>query len=204
MNLLLDYQKKILNNLKSLEKKKIIQVPLKLKGLTVELPPENQEGDISCNTAMILSKANNMAPAKLAEILKEHFLSNFKEFENINVAGPGFINIYFCANFWEKHLTKIIQMNYKYGSHPNIKKKYNIEFVSANPTGPLHVGHCRGAVLGDTLSNLLKFNGNKVTKEYYVNDHGGQIKNFVSSVYYRILEIKKNQSFPDKMDLYPD
>ena len=84
-----------------------------------------------------------------------------------------------------------------------LKKKYNIEFVSANPTGPLHVGHCRGAVLGDALSNLLIFNGNKVTREYYVNDYGGQIKNFVSSVYYRILEIMENKSFPHDQNLYP-
>ncbi len=83
------------------------------------------------------------------------------------------------------------------------KKKYNIEFVSANPTGPLHVGHCRGAVLGDALSNLLIFNGHKVTKEYYVNDYGGQIKNFVLSVYYRILEIKEKKPFHVNENLYP-
>ena len=82
-------------------------------------------------------------------------------------------------------------------------KKYNVEFVSANPTGPLHVGHCRGAILGDVISNLLIFNGNKITKEYYVNDYGEQIKNFVSSVYYRILEITKNETFPKDKDLYP-
>ena len=74
-----------------------------------------------------------------------------------------------------------------------VKKKYNIEFVSANPTGPLHVGHCRGAILGDAISNLLSFNGQKVTREYYVNDHGGQIKNFVDSVYHRILEINEQK-----------
>ena len=85
----------------------------------------------------------------------------------------------------------------------NKKKKYNIEFVSANPTGPLHVGHCRGAILGDVLSNMLIFNNNKVIKEYYVNDHGGQIKNFVKSVYYRILEIKKKKPFPYDQNLYP-
>ena len=67
---------------------------------------------------------------------------------------------------------------------------YNIEFVSANPTGPMHVGHCRGAIYGDVLANLLKFNGNKVVKEYYINDYGNQIKNFVESVYHRIMEIK--------------
>ena len=84
-----------------------------------------------------------------------------------------------------------------------MKKKYNLEFVSANPTGPLHVGHCRGAIIGDVISNLLKFNGNDVTKEYYVNDYGGQIKNFTYSVYYRIIELTKNKTFPKKEDLYP-
>jgi len=83
------------------------------------------------------------------------------------------------------------------------KKKYNIEFVSANPTGPLHVGHCRGAILGDVISNLLKFNGNKIVKEYYVNDYGQQIKKFVYSVYYRIIEIKKQKPFPENESLYP-
>ena len=130
-------------------------------------------------------------------------MSNFIEFKSIEIAGPGFLNIYFHISFWKKYLTKIIQLNSKYGSNKMLKKKYNIEFVSANPTGPLHVGHCRGAVLGDTLSNLLIFNGNKVTREYYVNDYGGQIKNFVSSVYYRILEIIEDKSFPHDQNLYP-
>jgi len=167
------------------------------------LPPQNQKGDISCNAALILCKSNNISPVKLAGILKEHFLLNFKEFKNIDVAGPGFLNIYFSNKFWEKHLTKIIKLKNKYGSNKNTKKKYNIEFVSANPTGPLHVGHCRGAVIGDAISNLLKFNGNKVVKEYYVNDQGGQIRNFVSSVYYRILEITDKKPFPNNPDMYP-
>ena len=167
------------------------------------MPPKNQRADISCNAAMILARANNNSPIKLAEILKKHLLSNFIEFKSIEIAGPGFLNIYFHISFWKKYLTKIIQLNSKYGSNKILKKKYNIEFVSANPTGPLHVGHCRGAILGDTLSNLLIFNGNKVTREYYVNDYGGQIKNFVSSVYYRILEIIENKSFPHDQNLYP-
>ena len=81
------------------------------------------------------------------------------------------VNIYFHVSFWKKFLTKVIKMNLKYGSNKSAKRKYNIEFVSANPTGPLHVGHCRGAILGDALSNLLSFNGQKVTREYYVNDN---------------------------------
>ena len=203
MNLFLDYQKKIFDSIRSLEKKETIIIPSKLKSFTVELPPKNQKADISCNAAMILAKINNTSPVKLAEILKKHFLLNFKEFKNIEVAGPGFLNIYFHDYFWQKHLTKILELNFKYGSAKIPKKKYNIEFVSANPTGPLHVGHCRGAVLGDTLANILSFNGNNVTKEYYVNDYGEQIKNFVSSVYYRILEIIKNIPFPNDKDLYP-
>ena len=91
----------------------------------------------------------------------------------------------------------------EYGSNKSSKKKYNIEFVSANPTGPLHVGHCRGAIIGDVLSNLLAFNGNIVTREYYVNDYGGQIKNFVNSVYLRILEILEKKEFIKSEDLYP-
>ena len=203
MNLFADYQKRIFNSLKYLEKEKKIKVPTSLKNLTIELPPKNQEGDISCNAAMLLSKPNNISSIEIAKILKNHFLSKFKEFKYISVDGPGFLNIHFHLSFWNKYLINVIKLNNKYGSNKVSKKKYNIEFVSANPTGPLHVGHCRGAVLGDTLSNLLIFNGNKVTKEYYVNDHGGQIKNFVSSVYYRILEILENKSFPIDKDLYP-
>ena len=202
MNLFLDYQKKIFNKLKKLEKKKLIKIPSKLY-LTVELPPKNQNADISCNAAMILAKTNNNSPIELAVILKKHLSLNFKEFKSVEIAGPGFLNISFYISFWEKYLKKVIKLDSKYGSIKNSKKKYNIEFVSANPTGPLHVGHCRGAILGDTISNLLIFSGNKVTKEYYVNDYGSQIKNFVTSVYYRILEIIKNEPFPIDKNLYP-
>ena len=202
MNLFLEYQKKIFKYLKKLEKKKLIQIPSNFN-LIVELPPRNQKADISCNAAMILSKLNKNSPVKLAEILKKHLLINFKEFKKIEIAGPGFLNICFHISFWKEYLTQIVKLDSKFGSSRTLRKKYNIEFVSANPTGPLHVGHCRGAILGDALSNLLSFNGNKVTKEYYVNDYGSQIKSFVSSVYYRILEIKKGQIFPTDKDLYP-
>ena len=203
MNIFLEYQKKIFNALKDLEKKKKIKIPSKVKNFTVELPPKNQSADMSCNAAMILAKENKSPPTKIAEIIKKHLLTSFQEFKSIEIANPGFINIYFYNDFWRKYLTKIIELNSKYGSNKSGKKNYNIEFVSANPTGPLHVGHCRGAVLGDTLSNILIFNGNKVTKEYYVNDYGGQMHNFVSSVYYRIIEILEKKPFPTNKDLYP-
>ena len=90
MNLFLDYQKKIFNSLKNLEKKKLIQIPSHIKNFTVELPPKNQNADISCNAAMILAKDNSISPIKLAEIIKKHLLSKFKEFKNIEISGPGF------------------------------------------------------------------------------------------------------------------
>ena len=190
--------------LKSLEKKKIIDLPDNLKGLIVELPPKEHKGDMSCNVAMILAKFNKKTPLDLANILKKNFLENFKEFKKIDVAKPGFLNINFKIDFWKNYLFKIIESNANYGSNKNLQLKYNIEFVSANPTGPLHVGHCRGAILGDVITNLLIFNGNNVTKEYYVNDHGNQVKNFTLSVYYRIIEILHNKEFPKNHDdLYP-
>ena len=203
MNLFSNYQKRFLHYLKSLEKKKIIDLPNNLKNLTVELPPKGHKADMSCNVAMILAKFNQKTPLDLANILKKNFLENFKEFEKIDVAKPGFLNINFKIDFWKNHLFKIIQSDSNYGSNKNLQQKYNIEFVSANPTGPLHVGHCRGAILGDALSNLLKFNGHLVTKEYYVNDYGNQIKTFVLSVYHRILEITEEKIFPFDKDLYP-
>ena len=203
MNLFSNYQKRFLHYLKSLEKKKIIDLPNHLKNLTVELPPKGHKADMSCNVAMILAKFNQKTPLDLANILKKNFLENFKEFEKIDVAKPGFLNINFKIDFWKNHLFKIIQSDANYGSNRNLQQKYNIEFVSANPTGPLHVGHCRGAILGDALSNLLKFNGHLVTKEYYVNDYGNQIKIFVLSVYHRILEITEEKIFPFDKDLYP-
>ena len=203
MNLFINYQTKILKLLKTLESNKIIKIPKKINSITIELPPKNQEAHISCNAAMLLAKENNQKPIEVAKILVKHFTKDFKEFKSVEIAGPGFLNISFNQKFWKNYLNQVIKLNTKYGSNKLKKKKYNIEFVSANPTGPLHVGHCRGAVLGDTLANIFTFNGNNVTKEYYVNDYGGQIKIFVNSVYYRILEIIKNEPFPSNLELYP-
>jgi len=203
MNLFLNYHEKFLNYLEKLEKNKIIKLPESINNLTVELPPKNNVGSISCNAAMILAKLNQKSPMDIADILKKYFLENFKEFEKIDIAKPGFLNINFTIDFWRDFISKIIELDKNYGSSKRSRKKYNIEFVSANPTGPLHVGHCRGAILGDSLSNLLKFNGNKITKEYYVNDYGNQVQDFVLSVYYRILELTKKETFPENKNLYP-
>ena len=179
-------------------------LPDTLNGITAEIPPSKFDSDISTNVAMVLSKINNKSPLDLASILAEKIKKEDKFIENISVVKPGFINIKFKPIFWTNFIKEVIKNSNSFGTNKNIKRNYLIEFVSANPTGPLHVGHCRGAILGDVMANLLLFNNNKVTKEYYINDYGNQIINFTKSVYYRIREISFNEPFPiDNEDLYP-
>ena len=173
-----------------------------LKNVNLEVPPEQFDFDLSCNIALVLAKSNKLNPKSLAISFKKLFESKIKNFVKIEIAGPGFLNIKLSNLALIKIINLILNNNQKYGSI-NSNETYNIEFVSANPTGPMHVGHCRGAVYGDVLANLLKFNGNKVTKEYYINDYGNQIKHFVESVFLRIREIKFNEKFPLKENLYP-
>ena len=200
MNIFSIYLEKVKKFLIDLEKDKQIRLPDKLDSLTIELPPKNLEGDISCNVALILSKHNNKKPEDVALLLQPLLIKKFSEFKNIFIVKPGFLNIEFKEDFWKNFLINLLNLKEKYGSSTTNKNKYNVEFVSANPTGPLHVGHCRGAILGDAIANLLIFNGNKVTKEYYVNDYGNQVKNFTLSVYYRIIEIIENKKFPKNID----
>ena len=171
------------------------------KGVIVESPPTSFDFDISCNVSLILSKKNKLNPINLALEIKNILLKNVEDFSKIEIAGPGFINIKLTEKVLKK-LVNEINKNKKFGSN-NKKEKYNIEFVSANPTGPMHVGHCRGAIFGDVLSNLLSFNGNKVTKEYYINDYGNQIKNFTKSIFLRIREAKYKEKFINQENLYP-
>ena len=173
-----------------------------LKGINLETPPEKFNFDLSCNIAMVLGKKNKIDPKLLALKLKDIFLNKITNFSKIEIAGPGFLNIKLSKSALMINIQSILINSKTYGSTKN-DQTYNIEFVSANPTGPMHVGHCRGAIYGDVLANLLKFNGNKVTKEYYINDYGNQIKNFVESVYFRIIEIKFQKKFPNKENLYP-
>ena len=179
-----------LNNLKNLE------------NVNIEVPPKHFNFDLSTNISLVLSKINKINPNDLAKSIKDLLLKNISHFEKIEVAKPGFLNIKLSKEGIVTNINSILKDRDTYGSK-KLNKKYNLEFVSANPTGPLHVGHCRGAIFGDVLSNLLIFNGNKVTKEYYINDYGNQIKNFVESVYLRIREIKFNEKFPLKENLYP-
>ena len=203
MNLISDFQLKVEASLKELKKSKKIILPETINGLSIKIPPKGQKGDLACNVSMLLSKVNKKPPMEIAKLFKDYFLKNFPEVSEVHVAKPGFLNITFEISFWKFFLLNVIKLNSSYGSTKSKVKKINVEFVSANPTGPLHVGHCRGAVLGDVISNLLIFNGHKVIKEYYVNDYGSQVKNFVKSVYFRIREILKKEEFPSNNDLYP-
>ena len=201
-NIYLDKIKKIV-----LEQNKngFLKVPENLNSIIVDIPPKQFDCDISTNVAMVLSKINQKAPIDLANQLAELIKKEDVNINSVSVAKPGFINIKFKNNFWNEFLKNIINSKVIYGSNSKQKKqKYLVEFVSANPTGPLHVGHCRGAILGDVISNILKFNNHDVVKEYYVNDYGNQIINFTKSVYLRIREILYKEIFPkDNTELYP-
>jgi arginyl-tRNA synthetase len=205
MNIFDLYLDKIIILIKKLNKEGSIELPESLNGINVDIPPSNFDCDISTNVAMVLSKANKKSPIDIANTLIDLIKSEDEKIETISVAKPGFINIKFKAIYWNNFI-KNINENYKnFGVNTKEEKqKYLIEFVSANPTGPLHVGHCRGAILGDVISNILIFNKHDVSKEYYVNDYGKQIINFTKSVFHRIREILNSEKFPiDNPDLYP-
>ena len=173
-----------------------------LDNINLEVPPDHLNYDLSSNVSLVLAKTNKLNPINLASEIKGLLLKKESHFEKIDVAVPGFINIKLSNVALVFNINKILKNKDSYGSKKS-KKSYNIEFVSANPTGPMHVGHCRGAVYGDVLSNLLSFHGNKVVKEYYINDYGNQIRNFVESVYLRIREIKFEEKFVVRENLYP-
>ena len=204
MNIFEKYLEIIYKLIKDESNKSKIILPNNLSSITVEIPPKKFDCDLSTNVALVLSKINNKPPLVLAEQIKER-LSEISDINEIKIANPGFINIKLKNNYWGLFAKDILSNKKDYGANLKEKKiSYLIEFVSANPTGPLHVGHCRGAILGDVLSNLLIFNKHNVTKEYYVNDYGNQILFFTKSVFLRIREILFKEPFPFKNpDLYP-
>ena len=205
MNIFELYLDKIKSIIIDLSKEGKIIIPETFNGINSEIPPTKFDCDISTNVAMVLSKLNKKSPIDLAEIISPVIKENDPLIQTINIVKPGFINIKFKPIFWSNFIKEIILNAKSFGINEKEKKlNYLVEFVSANPTGPLHVGHCRGAILGDVISNVLLFNNHKVTKEYYVNDYGNQIINFTKSVYFRIREVKFSEIFPsDNPDLYP-
>ena len=205
MNIFELYLEKIKIIITELNKEGKLSVPETFNGINAEIPPPKFDCDISTNVAMVLSKKNNKSPIDLAEQISPIIKNKDPLIDSVTVVKPGFINIKFKPIFWSNFVEEIIINSKTYGINEKEKKlNYLVEFVSANPTGPLHVGHCRGAILGDVISNVLTFNKHSVTKEYYVNDYGNQIINFTKSVYFRIREQKYKETFPnDNPDLYP-
>ncbi|MBX4335537.1 arginine--tRNA ligase [Bartonella raoultii] len=188
MNVFKKIEKKIKDSIELSDIKGKNGEELDLSKITVDPPRDSSHGHVSTNAAMVLAKSIGLSPRILAEKIIE-LLKNISSIESINVAGPGFINIKLTKSFWQDIIKSILETGTSYGRVPiGQGKRINVEYVSANPTGPMHVGHCRGAVVGDVLSNLLQFVGYNITKEYYINDAGKQIEVLAHSVLLRYRE----------------
>ena len=174
-----------------------------IKNISFEFPKESELGDFSTNAAMVLAGKLKKQPNEIAESII-HSIAMNPDIENVNIAGKGFINIKIKRKVWQNLVHKIIQNKSSYGDADlGNKEKINIEYVSANPTGPLHVGHTRGAVFGDTLSNILNKVGYDVCREYYINDAGEQIDKLAKSSFVRYQESCGIDSITIPEGLYP-
>ena len=158
------------------------------KNVAVEPPRDPAHGDLATNAAMVLAKSAGKNPRALAELIASS-LEAMPAVSSVEVAGPGFINLRLSSDTWRDELRTILRQGENYGrSTVGGNERVNVEYVSANPTGPLHMGHCRGAVVGDALARLLEAAGFRVTKEYYVNDAGAQVQTLARSVHLRYRE----------------
>ena len=158
--------------------------------IEIEEPRADAHGDFSCNIAMVSASVQKMAPRKIAEAIVAHLKDPRKMIEKTEIAGPGFINFFLKPLAWHSVLRNILEADTAYGATDiGQGQKFQVEFVSSNPTGPLHVGHGRGAAVGDAVANILGFCGYDVQKEYYINDSGRQIRTLGQSVYLRYQEL---------------
>jgi arginyl-tRNA synthetase len=171
--------------------------------ITVEPPREAEHGDAACNAAMVLAKTAGKSPRLIAEFLLQQ-LKKLPDINSVEIAGPGFINIRLNNSVWQEELLRISEQKNSYGNSAIGKgETIHIEYVSANPTGPMHVGHARGAVVGDALAALLAKAGYKVVKEYYINDAGGQIDTLARSCFLRYREALGDEIGAIPAGLYP-
>jgi arginyl-tRNA synthetase len=176
---------------------------LERKAVAVEPPRDPSHGDLATNAAMVLAKGARTNPRALAELIAPR-LEALDEVVGAEVAGPGFINIRLSAEIWQDELRSILSEGAAYGrSSAGAGRRINVEYVSANPTGPMHMGHCRGAVVGDALASLLETAGYAVTREYYVNDAGAQVDVLARSAHLRYLEALGRQIGEIPEGLYP-
>ena len=166
----------------------VLPAELDRTNVTVEPPRDAAHGDVATNAAMVLAKAARTNPRALAEAIRPK-LEALPPVTAVEIAGPGFINLRLTPDAWRDELRIILREADAYGlSTVGANERVNVEYVSANPTGPLHMGHCRGAVIGDSLARLLEAAGFRVTKEYYVNDAGAQVDTLAKSVHLRYRE----------------
>ncbi|WP_340161670.1 arginine--tRNA ligase [uncultured Hoeflea sp.] len=203
MNVFKDFETRIKLAVQALDAVKEKGSEVNFERLTVEPPRDPAHGDISTNAAMVLAKPLGMNPRALAELISEQFAGD-EDVAETSVAGPGFLNFRLTATFWQRLVATIVSEGAEFGrSTLGGNRKVNVEYVSANPTGPMHVGHCRGAVVGDALANLMGFAGYEVTKEYYINDAGSQIDVLANSVYLRYREALGEDIGEIPAGLYP-
>ncbi|MGD9916031.1 MAG: arginine--tRNA ligase [Rhizobiaceae bacterium] len=203
MNIFADFTDRIRKAVERLDLKDQSGAPLDLSRITVEPPRDASHGDLATNAAMVIAKPAGKNPRALAEQLVA-MLTEDADVASAEVAGPGFVNLRLQPGFWHAHLAAVLDAGTDYGrSSIGGGHKVNVEYVSANPTGPMHVGHCRGAVVGDTLANILAFAGHAVTKEYYINDAGVQVDVLARSVMLRYREALGDDIGDIPAGLYP-
>ena len=188
MNVFAEVEQRIRAALQALQADGALPVDLPIRGIEVQEARDPAHGDVATNVAMVLAKPTGMKPRALAEMIAER-LTVVPEFTKVDVAGPGFLNITIAPDVWRRLVISIMEQGGQFGrSAIGAGQTVNVEYVSANPTGPMHVGHCRGAVFGDALCNVLAFAGYDVTREYYINDAGAQVDKLGRSTYLRYRE----------------
>ncbi|WHO71732.1 arginine--tRNA ligase [Rhizobium sp. BT03] len=203
MNLFTDFEARIKTALEQIDLVREKRSELDFGRIAVEPPRDASHGDVATNAAMVLAKPLGTNPRALADIIIAK-LREDADVADVSVAGPGFINIRLAVGYWQRLLAAMIGAGTDYGrSTLGEGRKVNVEYVSANPTGPMHVGHCRGAVVGDALANLLAFAGYGVEKEYYINDAGSQIDVLARSVFLRYREALGEKIGEIPSGLYP-
>lgn len=203
MNIFRHFEDIVVQALEALQEDGVLASDLDFSRISVEPPRDAAHGDIATNAAMVLAKAAGQKPRDLAGALVAK-LEASGHFAVVDIAGPGFINLSLRAEFWLARVADVLRCRTAYGdSTIGQSVKVNVEYVSANPTGPMHVGHTRGAVFGDALANLLEKAGHEVCREYYINDAGGQIDVLARSAYLRYLEALGDDIGEIPEGLYP-
>lgn len=203
MNIFADFTQRVKKILQDLDLKDVNGAAPDLSRVVVEAPRDPAHGDLATNAAMVLAKPLGLKPRDLAEQLASK-LNEDPDITETTIAGPGFINLRVAPAVWQRVLASVLEAGARFGAQQQeTPRSVNVEYVSANPTGPMHVGHIRGAVVGDVLANLLEFAGDKVIKEYYINDAGSQIDTLARSAFLRYREALGEDIGEIPSGLYP-